>query len=204
MIASLSEMRPDAPDWIIRGVSSSRRRRNPGWFIQRQVAAWRRGLAHPGLNAWRSKSTYTEHSIPPRPSRGTFSGSLLGHSLKREENAVYSCPNTGGSLGPPTLQNQRQKSHTQQYARARYGGDIRKRDPQPGIAREEHQKGLLPGMARSEQRRQGWLHHRRCTHTGHTSPPSPSRATCSGVPAGPDPLRGAVFSCYFTGRLIGP
>ena len=51
----------------------------------------------------------------------------------------------------------------------------------------------IPGMARSKRRHQGRLDCMRCTHTEHTSPPSPSRGTSSGVPAGPKPLRGAVF-----------
>ena len=47
--------------------------------------------------------------------------SLLGHSQKR--NAVFSCTNTGGSDGLPTLHNQGRRSHTWQHARGRYGGD---------------------------------------------------------------------------------
>ena len=43
---SSGEMRPDAPEWIIRGGSSSRSRRPPDWINQGQGAAWRPGLAH--------------------------------------------------------------------------------------------------------------------------------------------------------------
>ena len=33
----------------------------------------------------------------------------------------------------------------------------------------------------------------------HNSPPSPSRGTCSGVPAGPQPPGHAVFLCQYIG-----
>ena len=49
--ASSGEMRPDAPECIIWGGASSRRRRPLDLTIQGQVAACRRGLDHLPLNA---------------------------------------------------------------------------------------------------------------------------------------------------------
>ena len=40
-------MRPDAPDWIIRGASSIRSGRRQDWIIQGQMATWRLRLDHP-------------------------------------------------------------------------------------------------------------------------------------------------------------
>ena len=151
-------------------------------------------LDHPG--------TGQEHTIPPSHSRGTCSG--VPARSQPQKNAVFLCPNTGGSLGPPSLQTQGRGSDTQHYARDRYGVDRRKKDPQPRMARDKQRKGLLPRVARSERQQQGRLDHVRCTYTEHTTPPSPSRGTCSGVSAGPQLLRGAVFLCQYTGRPVGP
>ena len=41
-------------------------------------------------------------------------------------------------------------------------------------------------------------------NTEHTSPPSPSGGTCSGVPAGQQPPGHAVFSCQYIGGPKGP
>ena len=41
-------------------------------------------------------------------------------------------------------------------------------------------------------------------NTEHNSPPSPSGGTCSGVPAGPQPLGHAVFLCQYIGGPKGP
>ena len=71
--------------------------------------------------------------------------SLLGHIRKNKPNTVFLCTNSAGKPGLPTLQNPGRRSHTQQHARARYGWDRRMKDPRPGMARNEHQKGHLPG-----------------------------------------------------------
>ena len=59
--------------------------------------------------------------------------SMLGNSRKpkKKTRAVFLCPNTGGSHGLPTLHDPGRRSHTQQHARARYGGNSRKKDPRP-------------------------------------------------------------------------
>ena len=43
-------MSPEAPNWIIRGGSSSRTRHTPDCIIQGQVGGGRHGLDHPGQN----------------------------------------------------------------------------------------------------------------------------------------------------------
>ena len=129
--------------------------------------------------------------------------SLLGHSRKKK-TAVFSCTKAGDQLrSPPCITES--ADHTQSnMPEPGMGGDKRKKDPRPGMARDKHQKTHLPGMASTEQRRQGRQDQMRCTHTEHTNPPSSSGGTCTGVPAGPQPHRGAVFSCQYTGRPIGP
>ena len=104
------------------------------------------------------RGPYTELSNPPSPSRGTCHG--VPARPQPQNNAMFSCPDTSRSLGPPFLHNLGRRSHTQHYARARYGGDRRMKDPHPGMARDKQQKGVPPWIERFEQQR---LDHMRCT-----------------------------------------
>ena len=145
-----------------------------------------------------------KHTTPPSPSRGTCSGVAARPQPRTKKNGVFSCTNADDQLGSPPCITEGAE-HTQgNTAEAGMGGTDKNKDPRPGMARDKHQKGHLPGLARTEQRRQGRQDHMRCTHTDHTTPPSPNGGTCSGVPAGPQLHRGAVFSCQYTGRPIGP
>ena len=124
-------------------LSGARRSDNPGLDHPGRIKQQEPpppGLDHPG--------TRQEHTIARSPSEGTCSG--VPARPQPLNNAVFSCANTSGPLGPPTLHNQRRGSHTQHYARARYGGHTRKKHPQPRMARDKQPKGHLPAMARSD------------------------------------------------------
>ena len=48
--ATSGEKGSDAPEWIIRGGTSSKSRLPPDWIIRGQLAGRRSGLEHPGRN----------------------------------------------------------------------------------------------------------------------------------------------------------
>ena len=80
--------RPDTPDWIIRGGSSSRSRRAPEWIIRGQVAARRPGLDHPGWNQ-------QQEPLPTRLERlGTSSGLMPRAGASRVHQAAGATADT--------------------------------------------------------------------------------------------------------------
>ena len=128
---------PDAPEWNLRGGTSSNGRRPPDWIIGGQVAARRPGQAHPRRN--------TEQGLPPPglEQTGTSGGQMPRTGSSGADQATRaSAPRTGssgdkGRLAAPDWN-------------IRGGPGSRSHRTQDSIV-EEHVAGRCPGQEQPRQ-----------------------------------------------------